>query len=95
MLYLQKDDISYARELFSNLGESNEFCLGISKGRPRGKGIGPTDSQRIIRSLLKSKAFKSGLMDDIEDFRIFVPGIDKDKISDMTGNINKLHTRTV
>lgn len=88
---LKTSNIRYARELFSHLNEPNEFCLGLSKGIPDGKGIGPSDSEKIFNSLLKSKAFESGLMEDIEDFRIFIEGIDKDKMSDMTANIIKGH----
>lgn len=88
---LKSGNINYAKELFSHLTEPNEFCLGLSKGIPDGKGIGPSDSERIFYSLLKSKAFESGLMEDIEDFRIFIEGIDKDKMSDMTANIIKCH----
>ena len=88
---LKANKTSHARELFSHLNEPNEFCLGLSKGRPEGKGIGPKDSENIFNSLIQSKAFKSGLMEDIEDFRIFIEGIDKDKMSDMTANIIKWH----
>lgn len=76
-----------ARELFSYLGESNEVCLGMSKGIPAGHGMGPMDADKIFKSLVESKAFETGLMEDIEDCRIFVPNVDRDKVSDMTANI--------
>ena len=88
---LNQDKINQAREIFSYLGEPNETCLGFSENHPEGKGVGPTDTEKIFESLLQSKAVKTGLMEDIEDFRIFVPGIDKDKMSDMTTNIIRKH----
>jgi hypothetical protein len=78
-----------AEELFSYLGETNDICFGLSHGRPRGHGMGPDDMNAIFRELLKSRAVQSGIMEDIEDFRIFVPNVDKDKVSDMTANIIK------
>jgi len=80
-----------AEELFSHLGETNDICLGMSRGKPRGHGMGPEDTAAIFKSLLESRAILSGVMEDIEDFRIFVPNIDKDKVSDMTANIIKKH----
>jgi len=91
LMQLKAHKIPYTRELFSHLNEPNEFCLGMSRGKPEGKGIGPTDSEKIFNSLIQSKALKSGLMEDIEDFRIFIDGIDKDKMSDMTANIIRWH----
>lgn len=76
-----------ARELFGYLGEPNEICLGMSKGVPAGHGMGLMDANKIFKSLVKSKAFETGLMEDIEDCRIFVPNVDRDKVSDMTANI--------
>ena len=73
-----------AEELFSHLGESNEICLGFSRTKPQGKGMGPSDASKIFRSLKDSPALRTGIMEDIEDFRIFVDNVDKDKMSDMT-----------
>lgn len=91
LMLLKTNRINDAREIFSYLGEPNEVCLGLSKGKPRGKGIGPSDTESIFRRLIDSKAIKTGMVEDIEDFRIFVKGIDKDKMSDMMINIIRKH----
>lgn len=80
-----------AEELFSHLGETNDLCLGMSRGKPRGHGMGPEDTTAIFKELLQSRAIQSGILGDIEDFRLFVPNINKDKVSDMTANIIKKH----
>lgn len=86
---LRSEHIHEASELFSYLGESNDVCMGMSSDKPRGHGMGPDDTVAIFKSLRKSKAMQTGIMGDIEDFRIFVPNVDKDKVSDMTANIIK------
>lgn len=86
---LRENRMADAEELFSHLGESNEICLGFSRMKPQGKGMGPTDASKIFRSLKESPALRTGIMEDIEDFRIFVDNVDKDKMSDMTANIIK------
>lgn len=88
---LRSNQIRTAKEVFSHLGESNDICMGMSKGTPQGHGMGPDDTDAIFKSLRKSRAMQTGVMEDIEDFRIFVPNVDKDKVSDMTANIIKIH----
>jgi hypothetical protein len=91
LTYLRSDQIDRAKAHFSHLHEPNETCLGLSQGMPAGRGVGFMDTDRIFEGLLESRAMRTGLVEDLEDFRIFVEGIDKDKISDITTNIIRKH----
>ncbi len=83
-----------AIELLNYLKEPNETCLGLSVGRPRGRGIGSFQAEAIFRSLQTSRAVQTGLVEDIEDCQIFVDNIGKDKVSDMTTNVIRKHLIT-
>lgn len=87
LLIAKKYDKAF--EIFSHVGEINETCLGMSKGKPTGRGIGQKNTEAIFKELIKSDAVKLKQMNSLEDLRLFVRGVDRDKISDMTSNIIK------
>lgn len=73
--------------LLSRLGEPEETHLGVSQNGNRGRGIGNIQAGELFDALLESKAAKSGLLEDLTDFALFIPHLGRDKISDMTTNI--------
>lgn len=75
--------------LLNALHEVNEVALGYSSGIPQGRGIGAEQAKQLQLSFETSDAAKSGDIKDIADCAILIPGISRDKISDITANILK------
>lgn len=84
---IKRHDLQKAYALLSALHEPNDTRLGLSKGAPAGRAVGLVNAQKLIRAFQRSKAATSGLLRDLEDAVLFVPGIGSDIISDMTTNI--------
>jgi hypothetical protein len=87
LVAIRNNDMARAIGLMSHLTEPKETFLGVSKGSPRGRGVGPQQSQQLIAAITASKAFKSGLLSDLSEMALYVEGVDRDKISDLTTNI--------
>lgn len=86
---IRSNDSKNVRRLLNALHEVNEIGLGYSSGMPRGRGIGAVQADQIQKSFETSEAAKSGDIKDIADCAILIPGISRDKISDITANILK------
>jgi len=78
---------SRAQNLLSSLSEPNETHLGLSRGTSAGRGMGRGLAQEIWDSLRTSRAVATGLLEDLEDAALFVPGVGHDRVSDITINI--------
>jgi hypothetical protein len=76
-----------AKQLLACLSERNEFHIGYSKGKSRGHALGPVSAQKIWKSLIKSKAATTGILQDLEDTILFVDGLGPDMLSDAVCNI--------
>ncbi len=84
---IRTDSLSHAAHLMSHLTEPQETFLGVSCGIPRGRGVGFGQAQQLINGIRRSKAFKTGILADLSEMALYVEGIDRDKISDLTTNI--------
>lgn len=84
---LKDHNTARAVNLMDNLHEPQETFLGVSVGPPRGRGVGRGQAQQLIAAMRQSKAFVSGILSDLSEMALYVEGIDKDKISDLTTNI--------
>lgn len=87
--FVRKSDKNKAIELLSHLNEPNEVHLGLSTGKPEGRGVGHNQSLELYERFLNSKAVQTGKLQDISECELVIPGISRDKISDMTINIIK------
>jgi hypothetical protein len=73
--------------LLSRLSEPNQTHLGLSTREPAGRSLGRSGASAIHTKLLGSKALRSGLLQDLSDCELLVPGVGRDKISDVATNI--------
>jgi hypothetical protein len=80
-----------AKLMLNNLSEPNETKLGVSSGESRGRGVSGKQAGDLYKSLAKSKAAISGLVNEISECDLFIEGIGRDKISDITTNIIRQH----
>ncbi len=84
---LRKGNQRRADYLMSHLHEPKETFLGVSKGKPKGRGVGSKQGGYLIESIKKSKAYSSGILSDISELALFVDNFNRDKVSDLTTNI--------
>lgn len=82
-------DKKTVKTLLNALHEVDEVALGYSEGVPSGRGIGEAQAKEIQQAFENSEAAKSGDIKDIADCALMIPGINRDKISDITSNILK------
>lgn len=76
-----------AQKLLSSLNERNEFHLGYSVGESKGHGFGSGSAETVWDELSTSNAAVTGLLKDLEDTALLIPGIGTDMISDAVCNI--------
>ncbi len=84
---LRTDDRARAAHLLNNLHEPNETHLGVSQGRPSGRGVGDYKAAMLANALVRSRAFQTGLLSDISEAELFIHGVGRDTISDLTTNV--------
>ena len=83
----KQNDEARAIKILNPLREPNETHLGLSKGKSKGRALGPFLIKEVWSRLKTSKAVVSGLLEDLEDTMLLIDKIGPDIISDMTSNI--------
>lgn len=85
--FIRNNDHLRAKAILNGLSEPNETCLGESRNLPNGRGVSGKQAVDLYESLAKSQAAKTGLLSELAECDLFIPGIGRDKISDITTNI--------
>jgi hypothetical protein len=80
-------DDDRARRILTNLSEPNETRLGMSKAKPSGRGVSGKQAIDLYKALADSEAARSGILTELAECDLFIPGISTDKVSDMTTNV--------
>lgn len=86
---IRKHEQREVLQLLDNFHEPNETHLGLSSGRPAGRGWGRGQATDLLNVLKSSAVIKTGTLNDLGDYEMFIPGIGPDKISDLATNIIK------
>ena len=86
---IKNNDKRTTQKLLNALHEVDEVALGYSSGSPSGRGIGREQADLLKKAFENSQAAKSGDIRDIADCALLIPGINRDKVSDITANILK------
>ncbi len=84
---IQAGNHDRARGLLAALREPNEVHLGLSTGRARGVALGNESANDVWESLRTSQAVHAGLLEDLEDTILMIPGISSDRVSDIAINL--------
>lgn len=87
LLCIKNGENAKAEALLQELREPNETHLGMSQGRSQGRALGDESAHDVWSALSQSAAAKSGLIHDLEDTVLLIPGISVDIVSDITTNI--------
>jgi hypothetical protein len=86
---IRNGDRRTIQKLLNALHEVDEISLGYSTGTPSGRGIGAEQADQLRDAFENSQAARSGDIRDIADCALLIPGINRDKVSDITANILK------
>lgn len=90
--YIRTGEHDKAVQIYSFATEPKDTCLGMSRsGTDNGKGLGEQNAQEIVDEIVTTNAIELGIVKNIEDIRVFVDNIDKDKISDAVSNVIRKH----
>jgi hypothetical protein len=84
---LRRGNMDRVYHLMGHLHEPNETYLGVSHADPRGRGVGDDKARMLADAIGNSRAFETGVLADISEAELFVHGIGRDTISDLTTNI--------
>jgi hypothetical protein len=84
---IRRSDEAKAMAVIANLHEPNDTHLGLSRGRPSGRGWGGKQGRMLYETLRGSGAVRGGTLKDLTDIELLMPGIASDKISDLAINV--------
>jgi hypothetical protein len=87
--HIRAGDKKGAIALLRGISEPNETHLGYSDGKSSGNSAGKKLRRKMVDSLSRNKAVKTGVLSHIGDAELFVPKIGADRISDIATKIIK------